>query len=432
MLLSQAGRRLVHTTSALGLMGTLVVFVCSLFIVSTPATASAAVTKSYTYTCTGPMLAETARTLTVGLSAPDTATAGQSLTLTVNLPALTLATAPTATTVQANLSVTPTGGTVSDAGAKPGPVVTANQTAVPAGSITYQVAVTAGTTTPVTIKPTTLTLALANAASTTASCTTTSAEVLSIPIGTGGGDGGDGADGVVRYSCNLASTATDDTIVDIKVVMTPPTSAAANADASITWTGTFEADSNPLMAPTGWPATGAKLFATIKATGAGAPATATGEGTFTTNVAAGAEITQLPSVTIKVKPTTTGTVSLTAGDLAFGTTSAAALVKCTAPTTGLKAYTFTVGNGTGTPTPTPTPTPTNTTPRPTTTHTSTVTVTPSRSNTTRSSETPKAGADTGAGGMMGPDGRLFILTGTALVGAAAVGGLVMRRRSIKG
>jgi MYXO-CTERM domain-containing protein len=33
---------------------------------------------------------------------------------------------------------------------------------------------------------------------------------------------------------------------------------------------------------------------------------------------------------------------------------------------------------------------------------------------------------------MGPDGRMFILTGTALIGAAAVGGLFMRRRSIKG
>ncbi|TMR23201.1 hypothetical protein ETD86_08835 [Nonomuraea turkmeniaca] len=56
-----------------------------------------------------------------------------------------------------------------------------------------------------------------------------------------------------------------------------------------------------------------------------------------------------------------------------------------------------------------------------------MTITPSEN--TNKSKTPKAGADTGAGGEMGPDGRMFILTGTALVAAAAVGGLVMRRRN---
>ncbi|MEV1167040.1 hypothetical protein [Nonomuraea sp. NPDC049784] len=58
-----------------------------------------------------------------------------------------------------------------------------------------------------------------------------------------------------------------------------------------------------------------------------------------------------------------------------------------------------------------------------------MTVTPS--SKTSKSKTPKAGADTGEGGEMGPDGRLFILTGTALIAAAAVGGLIMRRRSIR-
>ncbi|MEV5895834.1 hypothetical protein [Nonomuraea fuscirosea] len=253
---------------------------------------------------------------------------------------------------------------------------------------------------------------------------------MTIPIQTGGG-GGDTDDDVVAYNCTLPSGTDADypATVDIKVVMTPPTSASANADASISWTGTIQSTGDPLKAPTGFPTTSPKMFVTVKASGAGAPATATGEGTLT-NVTAGSNITTLPNVTVKVKPTTTGTVSLTAGDLAFGTSSTSPAIKCTAPTTGLKAYTFTVGNSTTSPSPTNTsPTPTTTSPRPTTTRTATLTVTPTN---TRKSQTPKAGADTGAGGTMGPDGRLFILTGTGLVAAAAIGGLVMRRRSVKG
>ncbi|MEV0826292.1 hypothetical protein [Nonomuraea rubra] len=413
-------------------MSALVISVCSVFIMATPTTASAAVTKSYTFTCSGGPFSNTS--IDVGLSAPDTATAGQSFTLTVNIPALTLRTATAATTVQANLAVTPTGGSISDTGAKTGAQVTAQQPAVPAGNVTYQVAVAAATTASVTIKPTTLSLGLTSAPTPTTTCSTDSTEVLTVPIGTGNGGGTN--DDVVAYVCDVPTGTTDtnyptEADVDIKVVMTPPTSATANADASITWTGTIQTTGDTLKAPQNWPASGAKLFATIKATGAGAPATATGEGSFTTTIQPGADITTLPSITIKVKPTTTGTVSLTAGDLAFGTSSTSPVLRCTAPTTGLKAYTFTVGASTS-PSPTTTsPTPTTTSPRPTTTRTSTVTVTPT-SSTTRRSQTPKAGADTGAGGMMGPDGRLFILTGTALVGAAAVGGLLMRRRSIKG
>ncbi|WP_344872517.1 hypothetical protein [Nonomuraea antimicrobica] len=395
---------------------------------ATPASAAAAATKQFSYTCTGGPFTFGNEPISVGLSAPDSVAAGGTFDLTVSLPALTLATAPTAsTTVQANLTLTATGGTA-DAGAKTGATVTSGSTNVPAGNVTYRITATTGTTTKVSVDPGTLTLALASATGTTTSCTTTSTEVLDVTIGTGGGTGDD----IVAYDCTLPSGGTDTNYpadVDIKVVLTPPTSASANADASITWAGTIQTTGDPLSAPTGFP-TGAKLFATIKASGAGAPATATGEATLT-GVTAGSEITTLPSVTVKVKPTTTGTVTLTAGDLTFGTSSTSPAIRCTAPTTGLKAYTFTVTNGSTSPSPTPSAT--TTTPRPTTTRTATVTVTPSSStSTTRSSETPKAGADTGAGGMMGPDGRVFILTGTALVAAAAVGGLVIRRRSIKG
>lgn len=430
--MSQAWRRLAIKTSALGLASTLVAFVCSVFIVATPGTASAAVTKQYTYSCGsgGPF---TNTSITVGLSAPDTVTAGQTFDLTVNIPTLTLTPAPTvAAKVSATLALTPTSATVNDATtAKEGATVTINQTAVPAGSVVYKVAVTAGATGNVTLKPGELKLGLTAGATTTSTCTApTTAEALSVPIGTGGG-GGD--TDIITYDCDLVPTNTtiDPADVDIKVVLTPPTSASANADAEVKWAGTIQTTGDPLKVPTGFPTTGSKIFATIKASGAGAPATTTGEAALT-GITAGSDFpATLPQITLKVKPTSTGTVTLTPGDIAFGTSATSPALKCLAPTTGLKTYTFTVGNASTSPTPTPTPTPTTTSPRPTRTSTATVTVTPS-SSTSRKSQTPKAGADTGAGGSMGPDGRLFILTGTGLIAAAAVGGLVMRRRSIKG
>ncbi|MEV0169306.1 hypothetical protein [Nonomuraea fuscirosea] len=400
--------------------GTLIILICSFFVAAMPASGSAATTKQFTYTCSGQPFTNTS--ITVGLSAPDSVTAGQTFSLTVNIPALTLATAPaTATTVQASLALTPTGGTSSDTSAKTGATVTAGQTAVPAGTVTYQVTAATGATTKVTIKPGELKLALTSAATTATTCTTTSTDVVDVPIGT---DGGGTADDVVTYDCTASSVTGYRAEVDIKVVMTAPSGAKAGEDAPITWAGTIQSGGDPLETPTGADLTGAKLFATIKATGAGAPATATGEAAL--NVTAGSDVTTLPSISIKVKPTTAGTVSLTAGDLAIGTTSTSPVIKCTAPASGLKAYTFTVAEASRDSEPTPSHTTT-------TTHTATVTVKPPAEDDppTRKSRTPRAGADTGAGGTMGPDGRLFILTGIGLVVAATIGGLMIRRRSLK-
>ncbi|MEU6777674.1 hypothetical protein ABZ912_00630 [Nonomuraea angiospora] len=409
----------------MGLTGTLAIFVGSIFVVSTPTAALAAVTKQFSYTCTGSLLGSTAGTISVGLSAPDSATAGTTFDLTVKIPELTLATAPaTATTLQVNATLTPTPGSIQDPGAKTGANVTTTSTTVSAKDVVYKVSVPTGTTGKVSVKPGNLVLSLPSPSTATTTCTTQSTEALDVTIGTGGGSGGDD---VVAYDCDLASGGGDADYpadVDMKVVMTPPTSATANADASITWTGTIQTGSDTLKAPTGFPTTSPKMFVTVKASGAGVPTTATGEATLGT-VTIGQAITLPTSVTVKVKPTTTGTVTLTAGDLAFGTSASSPVIKCLAPTTGLKTYTFTVGSSTGTPTPSPTPTNTTSSPKPTKTSTATVTVTPS----TKKSKTPKAGADTGGGGEAGPDGRMFILTGTALVGAAAVGGLVMRRRN---
>ncbi|WP_143044264.1 hypothetical protein [Nonomuraea jiangxiensis] len=337
------------------------------------------------------------------------------------------------TTLQVNATLVPTPGSIQDPGVKTGAAVTTSVT-VPAKEVVYRVTVPAGTTSKVSVDPGNLVLSLAQPTTTTTTCTTTSTEVLDVPIGTNGG-GNDDED-VVTYTCNLSpDTASDpDNLypadVDVRVEMTMPTSATANADASITWKGTVENTGDPLTVPTGFPTTGAKVFATLKASGAGSPSTATGEATLT-SVTVGNDITTIPQVTVKVKPTSTGTVTITPGDLVFGAattgTTTAPAIRCVAPTSDLKTYTFQVAAATTSPSPSPSPT--TTSPTATRTSTATVTVTPT---SRRTSQTPKAGADTGAGGMMGPDGRMFILTGVALIGAAAAGGLILRRRSIRG
>lgn len=443
--MSQVGRRLARKTSAMGLASMLVLFACAVLAWSPSAQAAADKTMEVTYDCVGGSFVATGVKVTI--TAPDTVAPSGTASIKWTLPTTLTATS----TVAANTPITIEGSLTIGGGGTPASLTKTHSGTMASGNTytpspaTMEATVTAPASGTVTITPGTvnttkgfkITAGASGSQQSVTECTyksATPATGLSMLVQAGGGNG-NGTD-IVAYVCDVPTGTTDtnyptEADVDIKVVMTPPTSASANADASITWTGTIQTTGDTLKAPQAWPASGAKLFATIKATGAGAPATATGEGSFTTTIQPGADITTLPSVTIKVKPTTTGTVSLTAGDLAFGTSSTSPVLRCTAPTTGLKAYTFTVGASTS-PSPTTTsPTPTNTSPRPTTTRTSTVTVTPT-SSTTRRSQTPKAGADTGAGGMMGPDGRLFILTGTALVGAAAVGGLLMRRRSIKG
>ncbi|WP_345558228.1 hypothetical protein [Nonomuraea rosea] len=362
---------------------------------------------------------------------PQTVAPSATATIEWTFPAMTATKAITAQTAvtTAGGDLTVTGGTpatLKGAGSGTATAVAANATYTPP-KMTASVSVTATTggnlvLTPVTTASTTLLTITVGTEATTCTYVSAAPTSVSIPVQTGGG-GGTGDD-VVAYTC-VAGTAGAEDAVDIKVVMTPPTSATTNVDASITWTGAIQSTGDPLTAPVGFPTTSPKMFVTVKSTGGGTPATATGEGTLT-GVTAGSDILTLPTVTVKIKPTTAGTVSLTAGDISFGTSSTSPSIKCTAPTTGLKAYTFTVTAGTAS----PTATTTSSTPKPTNTKTATVTITPT--STKKTSQTPKAGADTGAGGEMGPDGRLFILTGGALIGAAAVGGLVIRRRSIKG
>ncbi|MEV4474741.1 hypothetical protein [Nonomuraea sp. NPDC049504] len=431
--MSQVGRRLAQKTSALGLAGTLALFVCSIFVLATPGTASAAVQKQFTYTCgtTGPF---NNPSITVGLSAPDSVTAGQTFDLTVTIPALTLRNQDATGNVQVALTLTPTGGSLSDTTPKTGQPVPTTGTTVPSGTLTYKIAVTATTTGKVSIKPGVLKLGLTTATTPTTDCNppTAATDVLDVPIGTGGGGNGTTTD-VVEYRC-VGPATTDTQDVEIKVELTMPTSAKANTQFAIKWKGTYTTGKE-LKAPSTGQTITPKIFAYAALSGISNLTSATGEGS-TGTITANNPI-PLPTTTIDVKATASaaGTVTVKPSKINFGANSRTGnvpMIECTVQNeTELKSYTFTVGNGTTS----PSPSPTTTTPRPTTTHTATVTVTPSTSRSsstpTRKSQTPKAGADTGAGGMAGPDGRLFILTGTALVAAAAVGGLVMRRRSIR-
>ncbi|WP_214325427.1 hypothetical protein [Nonomuraea sediminis] len=366
--------------------------------------------KHITYTCSGTAITGSP---TVDLSVTaDTVQAGGSIDVSLAVPQLTLATAVTAaSTMQVDATLTVTGGTVSDAGAKTGgSITTSSPTSVPAATVKYKVTAASTGATTVSIKPGSL--------------------KLTVQSGSGGGTGTD----VVEYKCTAGSTDTTGQTVKIKTTLTPPTSAQTNQQFSIGWTGTYEtgyelkAPSTGTLSPT--------LYAYAAMTGISGLTSATGQGTLGT-ITPGATI-PLPtaSVSLKATPTTVGTVTVKPGKLNFGANSSGGtspMIECTVQNeSALKSYTFSVTSGsssTSTPTnsSTSTSTPTNShTPKPTKTTTKFVTASPTK----KSSKTPKAGADTGGGGEIGPDGRVFLLVGSLLIVGAGAGGLVLRRRGL--
>lgn len=429
MLTSKVWRhRLAKKSSALGIASTLVLFVGAILTASPAHAADATTTctvstgetgtlvvpigtgtgtpptKTIKFTCPSETTgAITNATLDVEMTASvASAPASGTFNVAVKVPALTLRTSPTvAGTMKVSQAMTVTGGTMSDSTDKVGGAITVGSIAVPMATVTYPVQVTGTAGSNVTVTP----------------------GSLKLTVGTGTGTGDD----VIPYDCSISGTDADyPADVDMKVTMTMPTAAKANEDASITWTGVVQTTGDPLKVPAAANLpTGSKFFVTIKASGAGAPTTATGEAILSTTTA-GSTITP-PSVTIKLKPTTTGTVTVTPGEIAIGgTTASGATIKCLVATgTTPKTSTFTVSAATSTTSPTAT-----TTPKPTTTRTVVVTKTPVGPKPSgKVTKTPKAGAETGGGGDMGPDGRTFILVGSLLIMAAGAGGLFLRRRT---
>lgn len=166
---------------------------------------------------------------------------------------------------------------------------------------------------------------------------------------------------------------------------------------------------------------------------------------ITTEIAPQAAIPTIPVATVIVTPSTGATsIVLTAKDFKLNVltpatagvaASTAPLYDCKLATTGAKTLpavaTIPVTTAAGTST-TPSSSAstsasaTPTTPRPTRTIYKTVTAKPHK--TTQVTHTPGGGAATGGGGEMGPDGRVLVLSGTALILAAATGGLMLRAR----
>ncbi|KAB8174790.1 hypothetical protein [Microbispora catharanthi] len=174
-------------------------------------------------------------------------------------------------------------------------------------------------------------------------------------------------------------------------------------------------------------------------------------------------LTPIPELLVTLTPTAVGTVGVAAGNFTLKlrpagdtTGTGEALYTCTLPASATRAsLALTVAASSSTspspspsaslsPSPSPTaspdadgntsssPTPSagaSTTPTTRTTATTTVTATAtvSRTATKQIKTTPLGGAQTGAGGDAGPDARLVVLTGLALMAAAAAGGLLLRR-----
>ncbi|WP_157555539.1 hypothetical protein [Herbidospora yilanensis] len=156
-------------------------------------------------------------------------------------------------------------------------------------------------------------------------------------------------------------------------------------------------------------------------------------------ISVGGALPALPTPTATITPSTgTTQLVLTAKNFTIrlmnGTTEAAKFV-CSLPTTAPlptpASATLSVTGTSSSPSPSPSssssPSPsTSTSPTPRTTKTVTETATADVPDD--QVETPDGGVATGGGGMLGPDGRLFVLTGSAIVLAAGVGGLMLRSR----
>ncbi|GLW96353.1 hypothetical protein [Microtetraspora sp. NBRC 16547] len=163
----------------------------------------------------------------------------------------------------------------------------------------------------------------------------------------------------------------------------------------------------------------------------------------TAEITKGATLPPLPAATLTITPSAGATsIVLTAKDFklnvlkageAGGAASPQELYNCTVATEGAKTVpamaTIPVTTPAASSSPSSSPTASDSpTPLPTHTVYKTVTAKPSKDKDTQVTKTPGGGAATGGGADAGPDGRMFVLTGTALVLAAAIGGLMMRAR----
>ncbi|MFI7441536.1 hypothetical protein [Nonomuraea indica] len=373
-------------------------------------------TSTVTYTCTGGPVGDTS--LTVPISVPDTASG--TFEVTWKLPALTLRTAPaTATQLLVAGALQVTGGVHADLEVTD-TAVAAGATSVPAAQKTSTVTVTAVTGGQITVKPSaepgSLMFSLADAPAAVTTCTTTGTQSVTVAVGQPGG--GSGAGDLVEYTCTDQAQARQE--VRIRVTLTMPDSPGAGVPFTIGWTGAYEPGAELKAPAAGLPA-GVKLYAHAGISGLPGLTSATGAGT--PGAVTPGQVIALPSsVELKATSGRTGSATVRPGAVNIGAQENAPLIECEVKDReALRTYPLTVGAGGADPSATSTPTPT---PSPSTTRTRETG--PAREP--GRSRTPKDGVATGAGGDAGPDGRVFLLTGSALVAFAAAGGLLARRR----
>ncbi|MGN9782462.1 hypothetical protein ACTMTF_13610 [Nonomuraea sp. ZG12] len=223
---------------------------------------------------------------------------------------------------------------------------------------------------------------------------------------------------VVTYRCEINEQVIPGD-VRIRITLTmPSTTPRTGEQFSIGWTGEFVPGSE-LEAPAGVPA-GLKMYAYASISKLPQLTSAMGVGELAA-VTAGQPIALLESVNMTTTSKNPGTASVKPASVNFGLSPQNRLIDCE-PTNSatLKTYPLTIG-GTGSTTPTADEEETDEEP------------TPQESEdepTTRSSQTPEEGVATGAGGEAGPDGRMLVLAGSALVLAAGAGGLTLRRTQL--
>ncbi|GAA1016064.1 hypothetical protein Aple_011610 [Acrocarpospora pleiomorpha] len=240
----------------------------------------------------------------------------------------------------------------------------------------------------------------------------------------------------VTYTCTGTSS---ELRFNIELVG-PATNPAVNAGAVITWRINQPAAAPSLLAPSPIALTdrvvidGQLILTGVPVGAAAVTRTATATHVPVASLTAQAPV-PLPTILTTVTPTAAGTFTVKPGQFILKAVSSsgtqATWFTCTVETlteADAAALAVVVGSASTTPSPssTPTPTPSATSPTPRQTRTFTQTVTASQPN--QVDNTPDGGIATGGGGEMGPDGRILVLTGTALILAAITGGLMLRSR----
>ncbi|MEV4746205.1 hypothetical protein ACFQVD_41130 [Streptosporangium amethystogenes subsp. fukuiense] len=233
--------------------------------------------------------------------------------------------------------------------------------------------------------------------------------------------------GIVEYQCTTTGSAEKQDI-KVEVALTMPTTATTGEQMSIGWQGTY-AEGTGLKAPATGLTTGTGLYAYASISELPGLTSATGVGTLTT-VAAN-QVIPLPTVSVSLKttPSNAGTATVRPAALNFGTAANAPSIECEVQNrTALTTYplTVTAADQTGTEPETDTGTETDTdTESDAGTEPETDTGTDGNGKV---QQTPSGPAATGGGGERGPDGRVFLLTGSLLILTAATG-LLLRRRA---